>query len=79
MRFVKFATGLVLVATLAGCLENNTQRGVAGAAGGALVAGAVGGDVLAGAVIGGVAGAVCHDLRVPGCRDDGHGEYRMYH
>lgn len=79
MRIVKITTCLVLVAALAGCLENNTQRGVAGAAGGALVAGAVGGDMLAGAVIGGVAGAVCHDLSVPGCRNDGHGHYRMYH
>lgn len=78
MRLVKFITGLAMVAALGGCLENNTQRGVAGAAGGALVAGALGGDMVAGAVVGGVAGAVCHDLSVPGCRNDGHGHYRMY-
>ncbi len=79
MRLFKIIAGLTLVVALAGCLENNTQRGVAGAAGGALVAGALGGDLVAGAVIGGVAGAVCHDLSVPGCRNDGHGHYRMYH
>ncbi|MDE3026967.1 MAG: hypothetical protein KGH84_01045 [Paracoccaceae bacterium] len=79
MQILKLVTALALVGSLAGCLENNTQRGVAGAAGGALVAGALGGDMVAGAVVGGVAGAVCHDLRVPGCRNDGHGQYRMYH
>ncbi|MDE3079586.1 MAG: hypothetical protein KGI94_06125 [Paracoccaceae bacterium] len=77
MSILRITSGLALVAALAGCLENNTQRGVAGAAGGALVAGAVGGDMLAGAVIGGAAGALCHDLSVPGCRNDGHGQYRM--
>ena len=52
---------------LAGCLANDAERGLAGAAGGAVVAGAAGGSPVAGAVIGGAAGYFCRDLNVPGC------------
>ncbi|MFZ5750157.1 MAG: hypothetical protein ACOY5U_03735 [Pseudomonadota bacterium] len=63
---------LVLLAgsvfALSGCLENDTQRAVAGAAGGALVADAIGGNAVTGAVIGGAAGYFCDELNVPGCK-----------
>jgi osmotically inducible lipoprotein OsmB len=54
---------------LAGCLENNAQRSVAGAAGGAVISGATGGSPLTGAVVGGAAGYFCNDLNVPGCQN----------
>ena len=52
---------------LGGCLANDTERGLAGAAGGAVIAGAAGGSPVAGAVVGGAAGYFCRDLNVPGC------------
>ncbi len=52
---------LPLVFALAGCLENNTQRAVAGAAGGAVISGATGGSPVTGAVVGGAAGYFCKD------------------
>lgn len=55
---------------LAGCLANDTERGLAGAAGGAVIAGATGGDPLTGAVVGGAIGYFCRDLNVPGCIND---------
>jgi osmotically inducible lipoprotein OsmB len=54
---------------LSGCLENDAQRGLAGAAGGAVIAGATGGQPLTGALVGGAAGFFCRDLKVPGCID----------
>jgi osmotically inducible lipoprotein OsmB len=54
---------------LSGCLENDSQRGLAGAAGGAVIAGATGGSAVTGAVVGGAAGYFCRDLNVPGCRN----------
>ena len=55
---------------LSGCLENDTQRGLAGAAGGAGIGGATGGSPVTGAVIGGAAGYFCKDLNVPGCQNN---------
>lgn len=55
--------------SLSGCLENNAQRGVAGAAGGAVLSGVTGNNPVTGAVIGGAAGYFCKDLGVPGCRN----------
>lgn len=57
-----------LALTLSGCLANDTERGLAGAAGGAVIAGATGGSPVTGAVVGGAAGYFCRDLNVPGCR-----------
>jgi len=54
---------------LSGCLENDAQRGLAGAAGGAVISGATGGSPITGAVVGGAAGYFCNDLNVPGCRN----------
>jgi osmotically inducible lipoprotein OsmB len=53
-----------LVAPLAGCLETDTERAVAGAAAGALIADATDNNVVAGAAIGGLAGATCDDMGV---------------
>lgn len=52
---------------LSGCLRNDTERAVAGAAGGAVISSAVGGSAVTGAVVGGAAGYFCRDLNVPGC------------
>jgi osmotically inducible lipoprotein OsmB len=65
---MKFMTVLPMMIGLAGCMEDNTQRGIMGAAGGAVVAGAAGGNPVSGAVIGGAAGYFCKDLNIPGCR-----------
>lgn len=64
----------VLISTLAlglsGCLANDAERGLAGAAGGAVIGGATGGSPLTGAVVGGAAGYFCRDLNVAGCRNN---------
>ena len=59
----------ILSLGLSGCLASDTERGLAGAAGGAVISGATGGSPLTGAVVGGAAGYFCRDLNVPGCRD----------
>ncbi len=56
--------------SLSGCLESDAQRGLAGAAGGAVIGGVTGGNPVTGAVIGGAAGYFCRDLNVPGCRNN---------
>lgn len=66
---IKSLVLLPVIFALTGCLENNAQRGVAGAAGGAAIAGATGGSPVTGAVIGGAAGYFCQDLNVPGCQN----------
>ncbi|MCA8867260.1 MAG: hypothetical protein KDA67_01255 [Rhodobacteraceae bacterium] len=58
-----------VVFSLSGCLGSNTERGVAGALGGAVIAGSTGGSPVTGAVIGGAAGYFCKDLNVPGCKN----------
>jgi osmotically inducible lipoprotein OsmB len=50
--------------TLAGCLENDIERGAAGALGGAVISEVTGGSALTGAVIGGAGGLLCDDLGV---------------
>jgi osmotically inducible lipoprotein OsmB len=54
---------------LSGCLGSDTERALAGAAGGAVIADVAGGSALTGAAIGGAAGYFCRDLNVPGCRN----------
>jgi hypothetical protein len=66
---IKSIVLLAAFISLSGCLENNTQRGLAGAAGGAVISGATGGSPLTGAVVGGAAGYFCNELNVPGCRN----------
>lgn len=69
MRLLKATAALALVFALAGCLENDTQRGVAGAVAGGAIAGATGNDVATGALIGGAAGVFCRNANVAGCRN----------
>jgi osmotically inducible lipoprotein OsmB len=57
---------LMYALVLPGCLTTDTERGLAGAAGGAVIADATGGNALTGAVVGGAAGVFCDDLGV--CR-----------
>lgn len=69
MPLKSFLLFSVLSLSLSGCLENDAQRGLAGAAGGAVIGGATGGSPITGAVVGGAAGYFCRDLNVPGCRN----------
>ena len=56
-------TSLILAAVavfgLAGCLDNDAERGVAGAAGGLVAAEVLGTDPAASAVVGAAAGVFC--------------------
>jgi hypothetical protein len=54
------------ILALSACLDTDTERGLAGAAGGAVIADVTGGNAVTGAVIGGAAGVFCDDLGV--CR-----------
>lgn len=65
-HFFLFAT---LVVSLSGCLANDTERGLAGAATGAVIGGVTGGSPVTGAVVGGAVGYFCRDLNVPGCKN----------
>ena len=58
----------LLVLPLAGCLENDIQRGLVGAGAGAALAGITGGSYGAGAIVGGLFGTVCDDVNVCGKR-----------
>ncbi|MEZ5777980.1 MAG: hypothetical protein R3E44_06425 [Paracoccaceae bacterium] len=64
MRFTKSILAFALVGALAGCLDNDTERGLAGAAGGAVISDALGGNAAVGAVVGGAAGVFCDDAGV---------------
>lgn len=66
MKSVKLIGLMACALALSGCLNTDTERGLAGAAGGAVIADATGGNALTGAVIGGAAGVFCDDLGV--CR-----------
>lgn len=66
MRIIKSLMAVAFVATLAGCLQNDAERGVAGAAAGALIADATDNSALTGALIGGAAGVYCDNMGV--CR-----------
>ncbi len=69
MPFRSFILVSLLSTSLAGCLADNNERGLAGAATGAVIGGVSGGNPVAGAVVGGAAGYFCHDLNVAGCRN----------
>ena len=64
MRMVKISGLLAVALALSGCLDTDTERGLAGAAGGAVIADVTGGSALTGAVVGGAAGVFCDDLGV---------------
>lgn len=67
MRISRVMLAVALTGSLAGCLQTDGERAVAGAAAGALIADATDNNVIAGAAIGGLAGTFCDDLNVPGC------------
>jgi hypothetical protein len=56
------------VLTLAACGDTDLERGVSGAAIGAVTAEVLGGNVLTGAAVGGAAGVLCDDLTPEACR-----------
>lgn len=64
MKTVKLFGLLACAVALSGCLDTDTERGLAGAAGGAVIADVTGGNALTGAVVGGAAGVFCDDLGV---------------
>jgi osmotically inducible lipoprotein OsmB len=68
MQITKFLMAGACVASLAGCLETDGERAIAGAAGGAVLADVLDQNVVAGAALGAAGGAFCDDLNVPGCR-----------
>ncbi len=67
MQFTKLALAGALVSSLAGCLQNDGQRALAGAAAGVVVADVLDTNLITGAAIGGLGGAVCDDLNVALC------------
>jgi hypothetical protein len=64
MKIVRLLGLMACAAALSGCLTTDTERGLAGAAGGAVIADVTGGNALTGAVVGGAAGVFCDDLGV---------------
>ena len=64
MKTVKLLGLMACAVALSGCLDTDTERGLAGAAGGAVIADVTGGNAVTGAVVGGAAGVFCDDLRV---------------
>ncbi|PPB80313.1 hypothetical protein LV82_02188 [Albidovulum inexpectatum] len=66
MRIRLLVLSLGAAFALSGCLQTDTERGLAGAAGGAVVADALGGNALTGALVGGAAGVFCDDAGI--CR-----------
>ena len=68
MRKLTALLMLVSATSLSACLDNDLERGAAGAVGGAVVADALGGDPVTGAIVGGAAGVLCDDVGVNACR-----------
>jgi hypothetical protein len=64
MRKSLLTVALISVTALAGCLDNDAERAVAGGLAGALVADATGGNATTGALAGAAAGALCDDAGV---------------
>ena len=64
MKLVKLSGLMAVALALSGCLDTDTERGLAGAAGGAVIAYVTGGNAVTGAVVGGAAGVFCDDLGV---------------
>ncbi|SLN39736.1 hypothetical protein [Pseudooctadecabacter jejudonensis] len=62
MQKFRILFAVAAVASLSACLDNDLERGLAGAAAGAVVAEATGVDPLTGAIAGGAAGALCDEI-----------------
>ena len=63
-----FLIAIVATLGLAACGDSDLERGVSGAAIGAVGAELTGGDVVTGAAVGGAAGVLCDDLTPELCR-----------
>ena len=66
MRKSILTFALISVTALAGCLDNDAERAVAGGLAGALIADQTGGSAATGALAGAAAGALCDDVSL--CR-----------
>ena len=70
MRRSTILPAVALVALLGACntgfVDSDAERGIVGAAGGAVISDATGGSATTGALIGGAAGVFCDDVGV--CR-----------
>jgi hypothetical protein len=64
MRVSKLLVGLALMASLAGCMQSDGERALAGAAAGAVIADVTDNNVLTGAAIGAAGGALCDDVNL---------------
>jgi osmotically inducible lipoprotein OsmB len=53
---------IAAIASLSACLDNDLERGLAGAAVGAIAADVVGVDPITGALVGGATGVLCDEL-----------------
>jgi osmotically inducible lipoprotein OsmB len=63
MLHIRLIFAAVAIASLSACLlDSDLERGIAGAAAGAVVANALGGDAVTGAIAGGAAGALCDEV-----------------
>ncbi len=71
MEIFTWLAAAALVLSVAGCdqlgIDNDIERGLAGAATGAVLSDATGGSALTGALVGGAIGVFCDDANVPGC------------
>ena len=63
-----FLIAVIATLGLAACGDSDLERGVSGAAIGAVGAELTGGNVLVGASVGGAAGVLCDDLTPEVCR-----------
>ncbi len=65
MRILKLAGALAVVMAAGACYPTtDLERGLVGAAAGAVISDVTGGNAATGALIGGVGGLVCDDLGV---------------
>ena len=64
MQYKAITILAVAAMSLSACLDNDLERGAAGAATGAVVADVTGGSVLTGAIVGGAAGVLCDDAGI---------------
>ena len=62
MQKFKIILAVAAIGSLSACLDNDLERGLAGAAAGAVIADSVGGDAVTGAIVGGAAGALCDEI-----------------
>ncbi|MBM7069565.1 hypothetical protein [Actibacterium sp. 188UL27-1] len=62
MQYKTWMAGLFVMAALAACGDNDFERGLTGAAAGAVVAEATDNDPLVGAAVGGTAGVFSDDI-----------------